>query len=328
MVDVDEDTTRTRIEFALGTAQWGGRYGIHNTTGAPEFHDAVEMLEIAQRAGIKTLDTARGYGDSETLIGAALAEAKLEDPFEIATKLDPGIASTWTTTAQALANTGRSLAKSREALGRDVLDILLFHRFAHIEACDGAILRRLLRERENGGLRALGVSAANPEEAFAALRQPEMEVIQVASSLFDQRLSRAGFFAAAREAGKRVFVRSVYLQGVAFMEPAALPAGLRRLEQPLHEVRGIARALDTTTRDLFLAFAGALENATPVLGCETPEQLRELCAAASAEAPSPATLHRVAKRIPALPERLLDPSKWKRAPGPAPAPVHAGATAA
>lgn len=36
-----------------------------------------------------------------------------------------------------------------------------------------------------------GVSAANPDEAWSALEHPEIEVIQVAASLLDQRLARA-----------------------------------------------------------------------------------------------------------------------------------------
>ncbi len=309
-----EEQGESRIEFALGTAQWSGRYGINNRSGAPEFHDAVEMLEVAHRAGIATLDTARGYGESEQLIGAVLETSGLEDAFEIVTKLDPTIARGGTTTAQALANLGRSLAQSREALRREALDVVLFHRFEHIDAGEGAILRRLLRERENGAIRALGVSAASPGEARAALRIPEIEVIQVAGSLFDQRLSRAGYFAAAAEAGKRVFVRSVYLQGVAFMQPEKLPARLRGFEQPLQEMRGTVQALETTTEHLFLAFAASLEGATPVLGCESPEQLRGLIEAASAPAPTPATLHRIARRVPELPATLLDPSRWKLEP--------------
>ena len=306
----EEEKNDDRIEFALGTAQWSGHYGINNLLGAPDFHEAIDLLEVAHRAGVGTLDTARGYGESEALIGAALAASGLADAFTIVTKLDPGIADPHTTTAQALANVGRSLAQSREALRRDVLDCVLFHRFAHVEAGQGTLLRRLQRERENGAIGAIGVSAANPEEAWAALRVPELEVVQVASSLLDQRLPRAGYFAAAREAGKRVFVRSVYLQGVAFMPTTRLPARLRGFEQPLQEIRGTVRALDTTTEHLFLAYAGSLPGATPVLGCEAPDQLRGLLEAASCAAPSPASLHRIAMRVPTLPDSLLDPSKW------------------
>lgn len=299
------------LRLALGTAQWSGVYGINNRTGAPEPHVAKELLAIAQRAGIDTLDTARGYGDSEALIGASLAATSRESEFKIVTKLHPGIAQGGTTAAEALARTGRSLAKSREALGRNELDVVLLHRFAHLSAFDGAIWRRLLRERERGTIRALGASAANPKEAWAALDVPEVEVVQVASSLLDQRLARARFFEAAEQAGKRVFVRSVFLQGLAFMNPRRLPGRLSPFAQPLGEIRGMATALQCGIEQLFLAYAAMLPGATAVVGCESVSQLRGIVAAMNHQpAPNPGSVRRLAGRIAPLPDRLLDPSRW------------------
>ena len=321
-IDVDhEDREREAqanegidIRLALGTAQWSGVYGINNRTGAPEFHDAKDMLAIASRVGIATLDTARGYGDSEALIGASLAATKLGSDFSVVTKLHPAVARGGTSAAEALARTGRSLAKSREALGRDELDVVLLHRYAHLSAFEGAIWRRLVRERERGTIRALGVSAANPKEAWAAIRHPDIEVLQVASSLLDQRLSRAGFFEAAQEAGKRVFVRSVFLQGIAFIEPRKLPNRFAAFRQPLGEIRGMATALQCGLEQLFLAHAATLPGTTAVVGCESASQLRGIVAAIREPAPSPSSVRRLAERIQPLPDRLLDPSRWNELP--------------
>lgn len=299
------------LRLALGTAQWGSRYGINNTTGAPEPHTAQEMLAVARRAGITTLDTARGYLDSEALIGASLDATGARDDFEVVTKLHPGIARTGDSAAKALANTGRSLARSRKALAQTRLDVVLLHRYPHRHLHDGAVWRRLRREREAGAIGALGVSAANPVEAFAALEHPEVEVLQVAASLLDQRLARAGFFEAAREAGKRVFVRSVFLQGVAFIAPRKLPRHLAGFAEPLSEIRGQATALGCELEQLFLAYAATLPGVTAVVGCETVAQLRGIVAAEAAPGPSMSSVRRLANRIPPLPERLLDPSRWR-----------------
>lgn len=316
---MEEDETaneKPRLELALGTAQWSGYYGINNTSGAPEFHTAREMLDLARRTGIATLDTARGYGDSEALIGACLEAQGEPKTFEVVTKLAPDVARIGGTAAQALANTGRSLARSRKALGRDELDAVLLHRFAHLGAFDGAIWRRLRREREVGTIRALGVSAANPLEAWAALEHPEVELLQVATSLLDQRLARGNFFEAAAEAGKRVFVRSVFLQGLAFVPTRKLPRALRGFTQPLDEIRGATAALGCSVETLFLSYVATLPGCTAVVGCETPEQLRGILEATTGPRPSRASLHRLAARIAPLPDRLLDPSKWSELSAP------------
>ncbi|MFT5443440.1 MAG: aryl-alcohol dehydrogenase-like predicted oxidoreductase [Myxococcota bacterium] len=310
-------TSRRDLSLALGTAQWSGSYGINNRTGAPEPHVAHEMLTLAQSAGIATIDTARGYGESEALLGNSLramrAERHCDDDFHVITKLDPSVSLPGDTAAKALANTGRSLAMSRRALGRDTLDVVLLHRYPHLFAHDGAIWRRLLREKEAGAISALGVSAANPNEAWAALKTPEVEVIQVAASLLDQRLARSGFFEAAREAGKRVYVRSVFLQGVAFIAPSQLPQHLLGFAQPLGKIRGFASALGCEMEQLFLAYAATLPDVTAIVGCESTAQLLGIIEAQKAGLGSSVeSVRRLANHIAPLPDRLLDPSQWTR----------------
>src|SRR5690606_30970516 len=100
----------------------------------------------------------------------------------------------------------------------------------------------------------LGVSAASPAEAWAALADPEVERVQVATSLLDQRLWRAGFFARARQLRKEVHVRSVFLQGVAFLAPDALPEALAPLRDPLARIHAWAAARGLGPADPFLLF--------------------------------------------------------------------------
>ena len=80
-------------------------------------------------------------------------------------------------------------------------------------------------------------------------------MLQVASSLLDSRRSRQDFFPRARELGKTVYVRSIFFQGVAYLDPNTLPSYLSELAEPLHTIRRTARQLGVTTRALFLPFA-------------------------------------------------------------------------
>ncbi len=67
----------------------------------------------------------------------------------------------------------------------------------------------------------------------AALEEPDIEVLQVASSLLDLRLYRQGFFPRARELGRTIYVRSVFLQGVGHLAPETLPPALVDLVEPM-----------------------------------------------------------------------------------------------
>ena len=106
-------------------------------------------------------------------------------------------------------------------------------------------------------------------------RRPDTTCIQVAASLFDQRLSRGGFFAECRRRERLVFVRSVFLQGVAHLGPDAVPAYLTDLRRPLTAAREWADSRHAAPALAFLAFAAGLDGARILLGCETVVQLQE-----------------------------------------------------
>lgn len=55
--------------FVLGTAQFGGHYGITNTSGCPSDSEIEKILNIFFEAGHFFLDTAEGYGNAHEKIG-------------------------------------------------------------------------------------------------------------------------------------------------------------------------------------------------------------------------------------------------------------------
>jgi spore coat polysaccharide biosynthesis protein SpsF len=202
--------SRDPSRLTLGSAQWGMPYGIANRHGQPGDEELGAILARAAAAGITSIDTARAYGKSEARIGDALraGDADKSDAaaprWRIITKLAPNVHAEGLDIGEALDRVAESLVESRNALGIDALPTLLLHRFAHRHACGGRLWRTLLAEREAGHIGSLGISAATPEEAWAALEDPDIEVLQVASSLLDLRLYREGFFPRARELGRTI----------------------------------------------------------------------------------------------------------------------------
>src|SRR6516165_7858887 len=233
--------------LALGTVQWGMPYGIANRQGRPSDSEVEHLLGLAAAAGVRTLDTARAYGESEALLGRLIGP----DPaWAIVTKLDP--------TAKDAGAVPDSLAASRKALRRNVLDVVLLHRAQQRTAFAGAVWDVLKRERDAGRVRRIGVSAGTPVEAWEALDDPQVDCLQVATSLLDQRLNRDQFFERAMKAGRTIFVRSVFLQGVAYLGADKLPAYLDLLRGPMTTIGQWTRQRGRRTADAFLAFAAGL----------------------------------------------------------------------
>ena len=56
------------MKLALGTVQWGINYGISNDLGVPSDFELKKILNFSKNNGIKLLDTASTYGDSELRI--------------------------------------------------------------------------------------------------------------------------------------------------------------------------------------------------------------------------------------------------------------------
>jgi aryl-alcohol dehydrogenase-like predicted oxidoreductase len=284
-------------ELVLGSAQWGMGYGIANTTGQPSANDLRRMLDAAHAKGVRWLDTARAYGSSEDRIGELAAPT-----WRIATKVAPEVAS-----AEAVAT---SVSASRAALRRERLDVVLFHRSAHRHVERGLLWKALLEEKSSGRVARVGVSVDRAMDAMELVEDPEIEALQVPGSLLDQRLWRGGFFERARERGIVVFVRSIFLQGAALLDPNALPPHLAALRAPLSSLHSRARDEGLSPAALFLGFARSAFGCFLVAGFEKFDQLEE--ALVAWDCGELAAARSYADLVPPLDDDVLDPARWPR----------------
>ncbi len=305
--------------IALGTVQWGvDGYGIANRTGTAAASEVSAMLAAAAAAGVDTLDTASAYGRAEQVVGElAGADAR----WRIVTKLAPDVWAEGTATRDALAATRASLERSCHLLRRDRLDVLLLHRPVHRTCCGGALWELLRDERDAGRIGALGISALTPEDAELALADPDVEVLQVAGSLLDQRLARRGVLDRAAAMGREVHLRSTFLQGVAFLSLDQLPAHLEPARAALRTIDDWACTQGVPRHVAFLAFAASLPVERLVLGCERMAQLEDNLACLDDVLALSGEVRDVAASVPDLPAAVLDPSRWtRRRAAPAPHP--------
>ena len=67
--------------MTIGTVQLGMNYGIANNAGKPDEEKAFSILRAALEGGVTSLDTARGYGNSEEVIGRFLKQWEGAMPF-------------------------------------------------------------------------------------------------------------------------------------------------------------------------------------------------------------------------------------------------------
>ena len=256
--------------MTLGTVQLGLPYGIANATGQPSQKVADEIVRVAWEGGVRTFDTAQGYGESETVLGRVLSRYGLAEEAKIISKLSPNLKHDDTGMLENI------IRQSHIKLGVSSLAVLMFHREDHLPLLDGAVGERLRQIRCMGLFGSFGVSVYTPEAAVSSLNHPDVDVVQLPASLFDRRFEAAGVFALAAQLGKTIHIRSALLQGVLCMEPDALPVHLSQLKPFLQVFRMLCAEHSLPPASLALAWLLRRYPAAYVLfGAETPEQVKK-----------------------------------------------------
>lgn len=260
--------------MTLGTVQLGMNYGIANQNGKPAEEKSFAILRTALETGITTLDTARAYGDSEAVIGRFLKTWQGPAP-RIVTKI-----------RKLQGDTPRELERfatesvegSLRDLGVNKVSAILLHGSKdpaiHGKAC-ADVMAQLIR---NGYTDQVGVSVYTEEDIRAMLPYEVFSVTQLPMSIFDQQLIHSGCLEALRQKNYTVYVRSVFLQGLFFLDPDTMtdPLLVAHAAPKLRLLRSIAREAGMTLSQLAIAFIRDQAGVSSlVLGADAPEQVAE-----------------------------------------------------
>lgn len=208
------------MKLALGGAQFGLVYGVSNQSGQVSRQAAREIVGLARRAGVDTIDTAIAYGESE----ACLGEVGVGD-FKVVTKLPPmpdGI-------ADVAAWVHAQIKGSLDRLGVAHVHGLLLHHADQLLGDHGQALAAALQHaRQNGMLAKIGISIYDPEQLAAIMPVCPPDIVQAPLNLLDRRLETSGWLQRLHDAGVEVHTRSAFLQGLLLMDRAAMPPRFKR----------------------------------------------------------------------------------------------------
>jgi aryl-alcohol dehydrogenase-like predicted oxidoreductase len=280
--------------IALGTAQFGLRYGISDA-GAPGNVEAARILELAREAGVDTLDTAIAYGDSEARLGELGVEA-----FAVMSKLS----ALPEDCADVRAWVGAQVQASLRRLRVPRLAALSLHRPAQALGPRGTELLSALREqREAGRVGAIGVSVYDPEELAPLFAAFDFELVQAPGNVFDRRMAASGWSDRLRQRGCPLHLRSCFLQGLLLLPPARRPGWSLRWRGLFDRWDGLLRESGFGALETSLRFALGLQAERLVLGVDNAAQLEAILALPGTPLELPADL---ACNDP----DLIDPSRW------------------
>ena len=262
--------------MSLGTVQLGLNYGIANAAGKPSRALSHSILRTALENGVTSLDTARAYGDAEAVLGGFLSELPTgaERPF-LTTKCactQPAGACELEVERELTESVEQSLAN----LGVSSVNCLLLHNAADMTRFGGAVPRALKRIVDKGYAEAVGVSVYYPAELEQLLENDLYRATQLPMNLFDRRC--AHLLPRLRERGVAVFVRSVFLQGLFFLDPQQMgDPDLHHYAAPhVERLHRLSQEAGLSVPQLAISYIRDLPGVTSlVLGADNPEQVIE-----------------------------------------------------
>ncbi|MBC7620595.1 MAG: aldo/keto reductase, partial [Candidatus Saccharibacteria bacterium] len=208
------------MKIALGTAQFGMKYGISNLMGRLSLDGVKYIVQAAAAQGINTLDTAIDYGDSERSLGQVGVGA-----WNVVTKL-PTMPETC---ADVSGWVQAEVEGSLNRLGVSQLHGLLLHRPDQLLGEQGVQLSEALQLIKTQGLtRKIGVSVYAPEELDRLAGRLPFDLVQAPLNILDRRLVEFGWAEKLKNQGTELHVRSAFLQGLLLMPAERRPEKFAR----------------------------------------------------------------------------------------------------
>ena len=247
-------------KLALGTAQFGMEYGIVNKNGQVGKHKAIKILDFAYSVGINTLDTAKGYGSSEEILGDYLKNRSNEDWY-IITKINAKVNSIESQINDSIGKLGA------------IPEVVLAH--STVDYLNPPFCKALHRLKEAKSIKQVGVSVYTCDEIRKVLSYLHPDVIQCPLNILNTKLLRNGLFDEIKGYGIDIHIRSVFLQGLFYLSDKRIQRNFPDALQTLRQLRSIAQKASLTLAELSLLWVSSLEQVKKVIvGVDNVEQLK------------------------------------------------------
>jgi len=258
------------MKIALGTAQFGMDYGISNLKGQTSFDEVKKIIEFSRNIGIKKIDTAKNYGETEKIIG----EVGIKD-FKIITKL-PKISSN---EFNPIFFVDSQIQDSMTKMKISKIDTLLLHNARDLLSASGKkIYYKILELKKVGVIDKFGISVYEKDEIDQLNKNFNFDVIQIPFNIFDTRLIKMGYLKELKKKGVEIHARSIFLQGLLLMKRNSLPLKFLKWKKVWNEwFIWFKKNPNISQMELCLSYALSIKEIdTLIIGVNNIQQLNEL----------------------------------------------------
>jgi aryl-alcohol dehydrogenase-like predicted oxidoreductase len=284
------------MHLALGTVQFGMVYGIAGGNSLPTDDSVREMLELAFKHGISTLDTAPVYGNIEPRLQSLCGGLEFKIVSKIPplpNQLDDQSAGLWAI---------ESARRSRDRLGHRLF-ALLFHRADDLLGVRGEVVFNAVAKWAAAENVVIGASGYETETVRSLFEAGRISMAQMPGNALDQRISRV---LENLHPQPELHLRSAFLQGLLLLPFEEAVRKVPSAHTALQQWHQWLRAHGMSALQGALAVVKGFEDVgTCVVGVDNAAQLAELVHAWSEVKPIRA------KELASCDPRSIDPRFWR-----------------
>jgi aryl-alcohol dehydrogenase-like predicted oxidoreductase len=283
----------------LGTANFGGGYGLANSNTQFSNEQISEILSTAYLLGINRLDTAMAYGDAESAIGRFDSGC-----FKCITKVSLVNAESGNFGSKLISMVTNSLIR----IGTHQIYGLLLHFPPQLFRSEGReIYDGLLRLKSEGIVKKIGCSVYEIDELDLIINNYDIDMVQLPFNILDQRFEESGWINELSSRGIEIHVRSVFLQGLLLMSPEIQPTWIKGHNQALIEWHDYLQEVEVDPVEVCMKYVLKNEAISGVVvGVDSANQVAELvkvCRSADFE---------INFKPSEIDKHLVDPRLWKK----------------
>lgn len=281
------------MKIGIGTVQWGKDYGIANNNGMTSDTEINKIISCAQVNQINILDTAIQYGSAHKKIGKYC-----DDKIRIVTKL----------VTNSKDSIKKQLNSSLHDLNRKSIYACLIHDSNYINK-DDYKWKELEDLKLSGKIQKIGYSLYTLNQLKELLDKGIIpDIIQVPYNCINREFDK--YFKILKKLDVEIHVRSVFYQGLFFLESNKIPDNLSFFNERIYELKKIAESENLKLDELALLFVDNNRFIDYfILGFDNASQLLEAINTLKTKTISKDIVQSI-NSMKEIDNKLLNPSNW------------------
>ena len=302
-------------KLTLGTVQLGLSYGVANKSGKPSLSKAFGMLDTATENGLTSFDTAAFYGDSEVVLGKYFDRNKqAAKNVQITTKIRLDMPKE-TPAKEIEQAVFKYVETGLERLKMDKVKNLMLHSPDDLITHEDVIVAALEKVKQQGLAENIGVSTNYPKETQKMLEYDLFTCIQMPFNIFDTRNIVNGMLKKLKEKGIYVYTRSVFMQGLYFLNRDELIGNLSEAKPFLNKLDEVCEQTEMSMAELAFGYARDMDEIDSlVVGADESAHIAQNIQLLNGPSLSAQKKQELFEYFKQVPEFLLFPRLWDTDP--------------